>query len=350
MQRWDWAEKQMKTLTDFVELETEEEELVDVTELDRQRFALVRVLGAGVYGVVVLVTDLRPETGGREFAVKISTPTEGRRGLAAAQRLARAGAGVFVRTLGYFYSDSIPVEWEDAFDAAIARKTLEWPTTLDEEDVLLYTFMDYKPHRFGELAPTLTKRDVKHQLLILLHGLLVARQTLQFSHGDIHRDNIVFEPNRSLPDRAVPLGDRFELRGVRYVPFLIDFDEANMGDDAPQEEQEEEEDDELFTLEGPRRATGVPDDLAQLEYVYGELVSLDELVRSDDWRMARDQETRSQWRYLERVVFEHPFFDDVRLPAYLGSALSCFLCGGRSTASTFCSHACASAVSSFYTY
>jgi len=69
------------------------------------------------------------------------------------------------------------------------------------------------------------EKELKVVWFILLHGIMIARKYLgYFYHRDIHIKNVMLKPFSSALLRLEE--DKFELKGVRFIPKLIDFGQS----------------------------------------------------------------------------------------------------------------------------
>lgn len=165
---------------------------------------MVRRLGAGNYGVALLVTA--SEEGQRMFVIKVSNPREADVPMAVARRLNTIP--LFVKTLGYFYTES-GGEWLRPLPKALRGNVPYYHCMV----------MDYKSEQARPIISGADLYQTKCHMLIILHGLLEARRQFQFAHNDLYERNLLFEPNRSTPARRVILSPSLVLEGVNHVPL-----------------------------------------------------------------------------------------------------------------------------------
>jgi len=225
--------------------------------------------------------------------------------------------GIFARAFGWIVCDAMPKAW-DMVDYEV------------EEEGQKYLFIFMEKTQKSWLTPKklkkkmkMTDAQLKHILYLLIHGLYVARKEIGFSHDDLHSGNLMLQV---VPGKS----------GTRFVPKLIDFGFALIGEDSEPEEQSE---DDMFGSAGVEAST----DMGQIVHLFDGVFA--GFFDSEEYWEARAS-GRNDYKTLKRLL-KMDFFKE---EATKENTLKCAVCAhnvaryqwrGMAPEYKFCSEPCA---------
>jgi len=235
-----------------------------------QRYKFVKVLGTGTVGMAIQVKN--NETG-KFLVVKIvPLDTEAVNEIQTQCLLSelKNKTGIFVTAYGWQVCEDIPDEWDEQMEDN------DFPETWDAPDKILCIFMEETSKRLTDYQ--LTPVEKKAVAFILLHGLYVARKELEFSHDDIHEENIMLQPrDSSKTPVSLSVGNvTFQMPPrIRVVPKLIDYGYSTTKYTTTSKEDEDEDEDDMFSSHVDNST-----DIGSLGFVFPEIESIIESARS----------------------------------------------------------------------
>jgi hypothetical protein len=188
------------------------------------------VIDYGSYGVTALI--ISPQ--GNEMVLKIARLYDDGAGSNQETQIAcllngmRKQTPVFGEVYGWQYCEGIPKKWKEILTSMppvrILFKHNRWFKLIA---------MEHNGVSYGKMSPSAHER--RQVLFLILHGLLVVRQTYpRFQHRDIHDSNILLKVrDPSVPiTLELPVSKRmFEMTGVTYIPRLIDYGQSVIDSD-----------------------------------------------------------------------------------------------------------------------
>lgn len=265
-----------------------------------QQYAFDTFLGAGTKGMAIRVKNMKTS---KYLVVKIlPLDQDGVNEIQTQCTLSdiKRETGIFVKAYGWQVCEDIPEAWDSKLEDN------DFPLEWDAPDKVLFIFMEETAKRWTDREELGIRKDERRAIVfLLLHGLYVARRELEFTHEDIHEENIMLQPKDTTKPVVVKVGTQeFVIPAkVRFVPKLIDYGYSRTkyspalseGEDSFSSEDEE---DDLF---GPRSVSGSEGttDLSSLAFVFPEIDSIiTEKVRAS---------TGKDYKVLEKVLFNNYF-------------------------------------------
>jgi hypothetical protein len=249
-------------------------------------------LGEGQNGAVLLLKG----DGDKTQVVKITYWPKFENEASIAQKLdvLRPVTQAFITTFGFQVRRGLPNGWKGLLPSKDnAFNALDWDE-YDRAPAIVLIFMEHANHRIAfpnASASTgsvywhhLNFQEAKQVLFILLHGLMVARKELGFSHNDIHDGQVMLLP--ILHKKRVLLGTRHHIDHCRFMPKFIDFGAStldNAGDSSL--------------------------DVWQLKNLFGELFNMNtELYETEEFQLAEASDCRD-YQVIARIL-DLPFFSE----------------------------------------
>jgi len=205
---------------------------------------------------------------------------------------------VFVKTFGWIKCGTIPLEWLKGMDI---KK--DAPKSLSRAKMFLFQVMAFSSHAWSDRRIKLDVEEYRVMLFLLLHGLYIAQDKIGFRHNDIHSGQILFQTCKPGTTIDVSIGENhYRLVCGRFVPKLIDFGLATLGEKEEEESESGSESEEggMFERE---EGDDLSDDLRNLFYLFEERMRQDGL---------KPFPRNKKFTQLEDILLMDPIFTSIR--------------------------------------
>lgn len=184
------------------------------------RYEVIRVLGAGNYGVTYEARDVATE---KIVAVKIAKGGHMEDVLDVCNRLngISGDSPVFVYTYGYHVVSGWPLQWR--------VMVKEWPKHMprDARDPFIVCLMQRGDRPITDATIDWTDSELRLVTWMIIHGIYTAKKAFGFQHQDLHKKNILLREVGLREKTRFRFQDRsYLIQDTRYLPMIIDFDLA----------------------------------------------------------------------------------------------------------------------------
>lgn len=312
-----------------------------------QKYTFVSTIGSGAAGTTVLL-----QHNAQELVVKLSPLNKmsvGDVAISCQVNSLRPKTGIFVPTFGWLVCS--------------APRVRRWPKMRGNK--ILYIFMDHAGYEWRKESIQLSQQEHKALLFLLLHGFYVARRDLQFSHNDLHAENVLLKAIR--PDFQLVLDGGFVIAPgtTPFIPQVIDFGQSKTASYPGGKEEEEDSDsgsdDDMFERapSSSSSSSSASDDLRQIEYLFlyerHDGGFLQPFFDSTAYSKAKaDGSADSIYALLQDPIFNEVVTKQPQIPRVVDR---CLVCSDVATHKwenkagyVFCSDACSDSLSSISSF
>lgn len=257
------------------------------------QYTVIKTLGTGDQGVVFQVVNNKTL---KHFAVKVAkSDLFAVRGINIACHLNSINkqTPIFSKTIGWFPCKTTLRKFKWVTDLQLKQKDIPQST-----DPYIFTMIERNEYKWiGDDIVVDDEVGFKSALFLLLHGLYVARKEFAFGHNDIHKDQLMLQPN---PNRSVHVNiedETFRVNTGRFIPKLIDFDLSQINNDSRLVDS----------------TTDLNDDIVQIESIFNKKSpknkEFKQLLKSSEWTNMKNA-TRFDYDEIVDVLY-HPYFDSI---------------------------------------